>query len=62
MFIYQCQTECQGYTIRKSNLKPIFDEFPEMASHIKKNCEYIFEFKIKYPILKYKKMHIKRLS
>ena len=38
MFIYKCQTDCSGYSIRKSNWNSIMDNFPEIAGVIIKNC------------------------
>ena len=62
IFVWKCQSECTGYSIRKKAMIEILDEFPDIASHIKQNCEHIYEFKIRRPIMKIKQKHLQKLS
>jgi len=62
MFIYKCRTECSGYSIRKCHWKDILANYEEIAKHLIDNCTFIYETKIKKPMLKVKNNHIQRLA
>uniref|UniRef100_A0A7S3J0T5 Uncharacterized protein n=1 Tax=Strombidium inclinatum TaxID=197538 RepID=A0A7S3J0T5_9SPIT len=62
VFCYKCNSECEGYSIRKSNWLNILNEFPDIASVIKSNVVSEYNKSIKFKMFKAKRDHLKKLS
>lgn len=60
IFCYKANSECKGYSIRRSNWVQLVDEneFPNISKILKKNVEYDYLTNIKNKVLDCKKKHI----
>ena len=62
VFCYRCHSDCEGYSIRKSNWLNILNMYPEIAYVIKSNVASEYNKSIKFKVLKAKRDHLKKLS
>ena len=60
IFCYKANSECKGYSIRRSNWVQLTDEaeYPNISKTLKKNVEYDYLTNIKNKVLECKKKHI----
>jgi len=62
VFCYRCNSECEGYSIRKSHWLKIMNEYPEIAVVIKSNVVSEYNKSIRFKVIGAKKEHLKKLS